>query len=572
MLKGLKKQLFNCTFLGLILQASLANALHYKVDSARDLDYGVILYHFYQHNYFDSLVEYQYTLDHGGIDNHGDYPEILDGGISLSYGLTNKAERIFTQLLNENLPPLDRNRAWFYLAKLFYHKNQITNAGDSLSSISGELPEDINDEYRYLATIINIKNGHYDTVPAIIAGISKELPYEPYLNFNLAVAQAKEGDTNSAINNLKKVTNFGRDTKELSSITDRAHFTLSVLAGKDKQYEVAWKHLQAIKTTGYYSNKALLSYSWMGINLEQFDLALPALDLLMQRSIALPEVQEAILLRPHVYEKQGKMGLALKGFIKAEKQYQSGLKVVDSARHAINQLEIPEDLVKNLEYMLSDDDWYGREIDVEYKNLSPFLLNLMTSHSFQSIVKELRDLYNIRSRLIYWQDREDEFQLMLSARKRVSQKGGFDQIVKKQAANQEALSEQYEVLKLKTLTLPVKDQERALVLLSSVEEELNKAQSSLEHLDKVSKPMAPLSNYQDRIKDLKRRVAQQEKTTSQLIIKLEGLLRQVVNAELDYHQERMNYYLIQSRLAKARLYDFTVNALEQTADEQGEQQ
>ena len=39
-------------------------------------------------------------------------------------------------------------------------------------------------------------------------------------------------------------------------------------------------------------------------------------------------------------------------------------------------------------------------------------------------------------------------------------------------------------------------------------------------------------------------------------------MRIVVNAELDNHEERMRYYWAQARLGKARLYDQTLNNIE----------
>ena len=47
-----------------------------------------------------------------------------------------------------------------------------------------------------------------------------------------------------------------------------------------------------------------------------------------------------------------------------------------------------------------------------------------------------------------------------------------------------------------------------------------------------------------------------------MIKKLENVMRIVVNAELDNHEERMRYYWAQARLGKARLYDRTLNNIE----------
>lgn len=537
-----------------------------QVTRAKDLNYGAILYQFYQQNYFDALVEYQYAMARGGISQHGDYPEVLDGGISLSYGLTNKAESIFTKLIDDNLPDDDKNRAWFYLSKLFYQKGQMDRAVESLAQIRGKVPKDIGDEYRYLATLVNIDNGYFDAAESSILSVSEELPYEPYLYFNLAVAQAKKGELSSATKSLDKVTQYGRNTEELSSLTDRAHFTMALLSSHQEQLQPAWSHLQKIKTTGLYSNKALLSYSWMSIKLQQYEHSVSALNMLQDRSIALSSVQEAVLLLPHVYEKQGHIGLALKGFVDAESQFQQGLSVIEGAREAINQLKLPEDFIRNMETIVKDDDWYGEEVSVDYQKLSPFLLELMASHSFQAIVHELSDLYHLRRRLEGWKHKQSDFELMLQTRRNVNEKAGFKESVRKQQAAHQSLMEQYEYFRLKTLALPVEDQERFSALLDATYEELSKAEQKASHLQSVAKPMHSVASYQGRIESMQNKIDAQKQEADRLIAELENLLRKVVNAQLDQHEERVNYYLAQSRLAKARLYDLTLNALPSEAE------
>ncbi|PCK04839.1 MAG: hypothetical protein COA42_18730, partial [Alteromonadaceae bacterium] len=46
------------------------------------------------------------------------------------------------------------------------------------------------------------------------------------------------------------------------------------------------------------------------------------------------------------------------------------------------------------------------------------------------------------------------------------------------------------------------------------------------------------------------------------IAKIENIVRKLVNLELDDHAERMAYYSAQARLAKARLYDMTLQDLD----------
>ncbi|MEN8206054.1 MAG: hypothetical protein ABFS24_08575, partial [Pseudomonadota bacterium] len=94
----------------------------------KDLKYGAVLFEFYQQKYFEALVEYEYAYERGGIQNHGDYPELLKGGVSLSYGIDEQAQGIFSNLISANTDEEVQNRAWYFLAKMLYLRGNIERA------------------------------------------------------------------------------------------------------------------------------------------------------------------------------------------------------------------------------------------------------------------------------------------------------------------------------------------------------------------------------------------------------------------------------------------------------------
>src|SRR5690606_1682514 len=130
--------------------------------AVRDLEYGGILFDYYQQDYFAALVQYEYARHKQALRHHGNEARLLQGGMALSYGLAQQAESIFNDLLTPEVNPAQRNRAWFYLAKLHYQKADIPRAAHALTQISGQLPADIAAEFNYLATLINIRNQQLD--------------------------------------------------------------------------------------------------------------------------------------------------------------------------------------------------------------------------------------------------------------------------------------------------------------------------------------------------------------------------------------------------------------------------
>ena len=80
---------------GILIVAVTANSsVAAKVkprSTVADLRYGVALYHYYQQDYMTALSELLVAKQRGGIQGHGDNPEIMEGGFALAYGIDNYA-------------------------------------------------------------------------------------------------------------------------------------------------------------------------------------------------------------------------------------------------------------------------------------------------------------------------------------------------------------------------------------------------------------------------------------------------------------------------------------------------
>ncbi len=99
----------------------------------RDLHWGDVLFYFYQGDYLQALTRLGAAQDFNRVSHHGVEAELLKGGLYLSLGQHEEAGRIFKALLNDNVPLDVRNRAWFYLAKVWYQRNYLEDAATALS-------------------------------------------------------------------------------------------------------------------------------------------------------------------------------------------------------------------------------------------------------------------------------------------------------------------------------------------------------------------------------------------------------------------------------------------------------
>lgn len=528
---------------------------------ARDLKYGAVLFQYFQQNYFETLVEYAWAEDHGGIANHGTYPELLKGGVSLSYGLDEQAESIFDRLAASNLSEPTRNRARFYLGKMQYLRGETDTAARNLNLIRGELPEAVDAEYRYLSALVNVKLGYLDAGKVVGDTIDESSPYAPYFYFNLAIALEGQGRTGDSIDALNRVIDLNDGSGELKRLADRARMALAYVYAGHEDTRNAGLQLAGISTTGAYSNRGLLGASWMAINAGEFRQALAPLDVLVSRSMALPEVQEAVLLRPHVYERMGLEGRAAQGFITADNRFSETIRELESAREGLKQADVLELFVRNLDDVLDQSDWFGKAPAVAVNRLSPFLVELMSDHSFQSVLKDLRDLYAIRNNLQRWKRRRSDFETILAAR--ISSPSGSSHGDRLRMISQGLTEAQarYRNLSARMAQLPEDKREANQWLLEDLNFEIKRAENALTALQ-GSKALTDTSHFRQEVTGMMADVDARLLQTNSLIARLEDVMVSLVTTELDIHERRLKQYQVEAQLAKVRILDRSLQTLE----------
>ncbi len=546
-----------------LLAAPMADAkvLKSHVKSSQELEYGLVLFEFFQQRFFPALVENSYAVAINNSLASSNQGQILKGGLMLSYGMADQSRELFEKLLETNTSELVRNRAWYFLAKFYYNKSDIANADKALSHIKGELPGDINFDYHYLKTLVKSRSSLSTLADLKLDKSVTSAEQYPYLLFNVAIGQLRKGDLVSAVKNLEEVASYNGGIEEYTVLADRAKLGLTQLAMQKGLFQQAWSYLTQIRTTGLYSNRALLNYAWAAIKIKRFPDATAALKLLNQRSIASPEVQEAKVLLAHLYEQEGSPRKALKANLVSIKEFKVGVEMVETARNIIDKKNVPEEFITNMQAIMDDSDWHSATPNVDYKSLTPFLIDLMASNPFNETLKELADLYSLRVNLNYWLTQANEHLIIVNN----ATKKAFDERSKQFINDSVRLNDEFantkQELNLMNLSLDEDDQERIDILLKSTSDELSLLDGKVELFKTLEDVYTQPAAYKSELEELHRRIRVLLQKTELNIVKLEPVMRSLVKAELDKHEERMNYYWAQSRLAKARLYDTTLSTL-----------
>ena len=145
----------------LLLFSGLTHAKTEEPNIIKDLHYGEVLFHFYQEDYFTSIVHLLAARDLNRTSNHVPEDELLLGGIDLSYGLHKESKRIFNKLLEGNVRETIKNRAYYYLAKIYFQRGYLDESAEFLSNVSGPVQESIFGELKLLTGQVYMSQGNY---------------------------------------------------------------------------------------------------------------------------------------------------------------------------------------------------------------------------------------------------------------------------------------------------------------------------------------------------------------------------------------------------------------------------
>ena len=102
----------------------------------RDLHFGETLYHFYQKKYFTAISDLLVAQVKHPIKTQAHDPELLLGGLYLSYNMSNPASKLFNQLAKQQASQSVQSSAWSYLARIAYEKNNLQQAQKIINKVT----------------------------------------------------------------------------------------------------------------------------------------------------------------------------------------------------------------------------------------------------------------------------------------------------------------------------------------------------------------------------------------------------------------------------------------------------
>jgi lipopolysaccharide biosynthesis regulator YciM len=385
----------------------------------RDLHFGDALFYYYQGKDFDTITRLIAYRDWGRMPHHEAEVDLLLGGLYLSLGLHNEAGERFETLLTQSVPEGVRNRAWFYLGKVWYARGYLDRAERAIKEVQGRLTPDLEAERLHLLSNILMRQQRFDEAISLLnawRGRKDQSDWLAYAQYNLGVALVRKGLLTEADPFLTSVGSLESGRRELRALKDRANLALGYAYLQNNQPDKAKAPLERVRLDGPYSNKALLGVGWADAAEGQYQAALTPWMELRDRNLLDSAVQEAYLAIPYAFAKLNANAQAAESYETAIKSFDSETVNLDASIAEVNDGTMLDKLLKRDEN--DHYGWFWQLRELPNAPESRYLYHLLADHDFQEGLKNYRDLAFLGGTLAKWQDSIIAFDDMLDTRAR----------------------------------------------------------------------------------------------------------------------------------------------------------
>lgn len=387
----------------------------------QDLAYGEVLFHFFQEDYFTALTRLLAAQERGELSHHGADAELMLGGLYLSYGQHRLAGEIFERLLEQSVEPELHDRAWFFLAKIWYQRGYLPEAESALARIRAELPEELEPDRLMLHAQILMEQGRFaEALAALQAWRRPSDAWIGYAKFNIGVSLVRLGQIEAGARVLDEVGQLDPSNPETQALRDKANVALGYAWLQAQQAALAKPPLakpplQRVRLNGPFSNKALLGVGWADAETQNHRAALAPWLELKNRSLLDSAVQESLLAVPYAFAQLGADAQAAEHYTSAIEAFATEIDRLSASIDAIGAGKLITDL---LGQSTNTSGWYWRLETVPDSLESRYLYEILATHRFQEGLKNYRDLLYVNRNLEQWAESLGAFDDILDTKQR----------------------------------------------------------------------------------------------------------------------------------------------------------
>ena len=383
--------------------------------AVQDLHYGDVLFHFYAGDDFEALTRLEAYQHWQRMPHNEQDAALLAGGLYLSLGMHNEAGKRFASLLTDQVPAAIRNRAWFYLGKVWYARGYYDRSEASLGKISGELAPELEAERQHLLVNVLMRQNRFDEAAARLARWQGPADWMAFARFNLGVALVRQNRLEEADPVLTTVGTMGAAGSEMAALRDKANLALGYAWLQANKPAAARSALERVRLAGPYSTRALLGMGWADAQLGQFREALAPWTELHDRNLLDAAVQESYLAVPYAYGKLNANAQAAQFYESAIKSFDEEAQRIDGAVARIGEGHMLDDLL-GADQPSEQQGWFWQLKQLPDAPQSRYLYSLLADNDFQEGLKNYRDLGYLGGTLKHWDESMDAYGAMIDTR------------------------------------------------------------------------------------------------------------------------------------------------------------
>ena len=388
-----------------------------------DLHYGDVLFLYFQNDDahdFEALTRLLAYEHWNRMPNDDPDAQLLAGGVYLSLGMHNEAGEIFQRLLTNDVPTGVRNRAWLYLAQIWYDRGYLDKAEEALRKVNGRMSPQFEAQRELLFGNVLMHQGKYDEAIRLLSGWRGSAVWSAYARFNLGVALVRSDRLADADPFLSGVGTMLAPTPELEALKDRANLALGFAYLQANQPDRARPALARVRLNGPYSNKALLGIGWANAALGDYQGALTPWMELRGRDVLDAAVQESYLAVPYAFSKLNANAQSAEYYEGAVTSFDAENARLDRAIARIEKGDLLHEVLAEDQAPeanpLAPHGWFRDLKRLPNAPEAPYLYTMLAGHDFQEGVKNYRNLVYLSGTLQRWDDSIGAYQDMIDTR------------------------------------------------------------------------------------------------------------------------------------------------------------
>jgi lipopolysaccharide biosynthesis regulator YciM len=386
-----------------------------KIPPALDLPYGAALYQLFQNKTLNALTEIEVGNFKNAFKAQPKDAELLRGSLYFNYGLSDDAEQIFNQLLQQEKSTTTQERIWFNLARLQLEQGNFEQAEQLLSRISNPLPAQREQQRQYLLSSLFTRKQNFEQAANAIQKIDPRSIWRAYAIYNLSVAQITAGQEELGYQGLESLLKLGIAGDEFAGLLDSSQLALGLNSLRHEEYDAAIAHFLKIRFSGPVSNKALLGIGWAWSQKSDLDKAIGYWRALQKKTQIDGATLESYLAIPYALELKQRKTQAIEYYRQAAANFD---KLLLEQQNLISQISEDQLIDALIQHRIIEGSSINliAEKPLE-KNTPNYLYTLIADKQFQQQLRSYQELLDILDALLKWDENVPVLTLMLKERR-----------------------------------------------------------------------------------------------------------------------------------------------------------